>query len=230
MSSSDYDSVPPNFGTPPGPDFAPPPDSDIPEEYGYTPQALEPDQDYPPPNPQAYPGGYQPGYPPAPPVSQYGQQAHPQPGIQPAYPPPSGQPLYPQPGVQPAYPQPGVPYGQPVVTGYSQQFGAYPGAGYPEYPSYPPAPDPYAPPYIVGYNPTAKNGFGIASLILGISTFCCLGPLAGILAVVFGVMGRNAADEGRATNKSLATVGIVLGIVGTIVVTFIWILGILPWY
>ena len=120
--------------------------------------------------------------------------------------------------------------------GYPQQYGAYPPTGYPnqEYPAYPPVPDPYAapyaPPYVIGYNPTEKNSLGIASLVLGIVSFFCVGLFAGVVAIILGAQGRKAADEGRATNKGMATAGMILGIVGTVIVGIYWIILMLPSY
>lgn len=62
-----------------------------------------------------------------------------------------------------------------------------------------------------GYG-TGREGFAIASLVLGIIaviTFCswCIAlPCAG-LAIIFGVMGKDSAQKG------LATAGMVLGII-----------------
>jgi hypothetical protein len=60
------------------------------------------------------------------------------------------------------------------------------------------------------------NGLAVAALVLGILTFVCLGPIAGIAAVVLGILGVNKAKE-TGTGKGMAIAGIVLGIVGTIV-------------
>jgi len=184
---------------------------------------------YPPANPPASP------YPPASP------SASPYP---PASPPVSPYPLadpygtaYPPVGDFPqstGYGQPSPGYGQPG-TGYPQQYGTYPQTDYPaqEYASYPPLPDPYAPspyapPYMSGHNSTEKNSQGVAALVLGIVSCCCAGLFTGIIAIVLGAQGRKAADEGRATNKSVATAGMVLGIIGTVLVTLGWIFASLP--
>ena len=62
----------------------------------------------------------------------------------------------------------------------------------------PPAPGPaaYTPPPTGNYvaPPPASggsqtNGMAVAALVLGILTFVCLGPVAGILAIVFGILG-----------------------------------------
>lgn len=59
---------------------------------------------------------------------------------------------------------------------------------------------------------------GIASLVLGIlGVFCCGSFVMSVLAVVFGVMGRKKAEQGLADNGSVATAGLVLGIVGIVV-------------
>jgi hypothetical protein len=63
------------------------------------------------------------------------------------------------------------------------------------------------------YSPAQRqNGFGTASLVLGIVGFCC--TPAAILAIVFGAIGLNKANQGLADNKSIATAGLILGIVG----------------
>lgn len=135
------------------------------------------------------------GQPPVPPEqSPYGQQ----PGYgQPS----SGQPAY----GQPAYGQPA--YGQP---GYGQQ------PGYGAAPQYPAAPQPG---YGYGQQPYGaygqvppKNNLGIWALILGIASFVLsCGFLTGIPAVIIGRQGQQAADQGLADNRGMATAGVVLG-------------------
>ncbi|WP_167148887.1 DUF4190 domain-containing protein [Actinomyces sp. ZJ308] len=56
-------------------------------------------------------------------------------------------------------------------------------------------------------------GLGIASLLLS----CYLGLLLGVPAIIVGVKGMRAADEGRATNKTMSIIGVVLGSVGAAV-------------
>lgn len=91
-------------------------------------------------------------------------------------------------------------------------------------PTYPaPTPQPYAQPYGAPYVQAGakKNGMGVASLVLGIlavlSGFLVVGGLLGILAIVFGVVGRGRAKRGEADNGGLAIAGIVLGIIGTLI-------------
>lgn len=59
-----------------------------------------------------------------------------------------------------------------------------------------------------------QNGMGTAALVMGILQFFCLGTLGSILAVVFGKIGMNKADQGLATNRGAAKAGFVLGIIG----------------
>jgi hypothetical protein len=83
----------------------------------------------------------------------------------------------------------------------------------------------YPQPYGITYgNPTEKNGLGIAALVFGFFSFICLGPLVGIPAIILGVMGRRAVDMGRANNRGIATAGMVLGIVGSVLSGFIIIM------
>jgi len=55
---------------------------------------------------------------------------------------------------------------------------------------------------------------GTASLVLGILNFFCLPLIGGILALVFGKIGMDRADQGLATNRGIAKAGFILGIVG----------------
>ena len=51
---------------------------------------------------------------------------------------------------------------------------------------------------------------------MAILQFVCLGPIASILAIIFGKMGMNKAKQGLATNGGVAKVGFWLGIIGLI--------------
>ena len=68
-------------------------------------------------------------------------------------------------------------------------------------------------------------GLGIASMFFG----CYLGSIFGIPAIIVGVKGMRAADEGRATNKGLSIAGTVLGGVGTAIGCISFLFGILAY-
>jgi hypothetical protein len=129
--------------------------------------------------------------------------------------------------VQGYTPAPDPAYGQtatymPAASGYQPEYSPY-NPGYPEAPQYPPM-SPYLQPFGAYTNPTAKNGTCSASLIMGIISFFCLGPILGIPAIILGANGRKAANEGQATNGGMATAGMVLGIISTIFVVIVWII------
>ncbi|MFI5684840.1 DUF4190 domain-containing protein [Streptomyces sp. NPDC051636] len=95
-----------------------------------------------------------------------------------------------------------VPYGYPAQQGY----------GWP------------------GMQPVPSNGMGTAGLVLGIlAAICfCLWPLAivlGVLAVIFGAVGRGKARRGEATNAGQALAGVICGaagiVLGLVVVAFL---------
>ncbi|WP_329401976.1 DUF4190 domain-containing protein [Streptomyces melanogenes] len=101
--------------------------------------------------------------------------------------------------------------------------------GYPAYPGYPGYG--YGHPGWTGMG-APLNGFGTTALVLGIISvvlFCMwgLGIILGILALVFGFLGRGRAKRGQATNGGQALAGIILGAVG-IVVSGVF-LGLMIW-
>ena len=59
-----------------------------------------------------------------------------------------------------------------------------------------------------------QNGMGTAALVMGILQFFCLGTVGSILAILFGKIGMNKADQGLATNRGAAKAGFILGIIG----------------
>ncbi|WP_330287484.1 DUF4190 domain-containing protein [Streptomyces sp. NBC_00576] len=115
----------------------------------------------------------------------------------------------------PSYPThpSGAGYGYPQQSGYAGS-----GPGYPAPPMYGGGPG-------YGWAPMAPqpmNGMGTASLVVGIisAVFFCLWPLAiilGILAVVFGLVARQRARRGQATNPGQALAGIICGAVGIVI-------------
>ena len=67
-----------------------------------------------------------------------------------------------------------------------------------------------------------RNGFGVAALVLGllavVSSWTVIGGIVlGILAVIFGVLGRGRARRGEATNGGFSVAGIVLGAIGVVI-------------
>ncbi|MFI6934491.1 DUF4190 domain-containing protein [Streptomyces sp. NPDC050287] len=126
-----------------------------------------------------------------------------------AYPPAESAPGY-------GYPNPAQPYGSPA-------------------PSYPVAPAVGAYPQTPGYGMAAQpsNGMGTTGLVLGIIgvvfslTFVLwfFGVILGILAIIFGAIGRGRAGRGEATNKGAATAGLVCGIVATVILPLLGLLA-----
>ncbi|MFF4049616.1 DUF4190 domain-containing protein [Streptomyces chartreusis] len=115
-----------------------------------------------------------------------------------------------------------VPYGYPGGAGYPTVGTG--GAGYPAPgpggPGYP-APGPGGAGYYgwPGMHPMPSNGMGTAGLVLGIisAVIFCLWPVAivvGVLAVIFGAIGRGKARRGEATNPGQALAGIICGAAG----------------
>ncbi|MFF3730222.1 DUF4190 domain-containing protein [Streptomyces sp. NPDC002476] len=82
---------------------------------------------------------------------------------------------------------------------------------------------PYAPAQQPGVRP-ARNGLGIAALVLGvigavsglIPFLFWLAGILGVIGLILGLSGRGRAKRGEATNKGVATFGAVLGLVSLI--------------
>ncbi len=94
--------------------------------------------------------------------------------------------------------------------------------GYPGGHGYPPGP-PSAGGYYgwPGLQPLPNNGMGTAGLVLGIisAVIFCLWPVAiivGVLALIFGTIGRVKARRGEATNPGQALAGIICGAAGVV--------------
>lgn len=112
------------------------------------------------------------------------------------------------------YGYPGGGYGYPAQPSYGGQGTHGPlsqgaGAGAGAYYGWP------------GLSPQPSNGLGTASLVLGIISVAifCLWPIAillGILALIFGMIGRGKAARGEATNAGQALAGIICGAVGMV--------------
>ena len=67
----------------------------------------------------------------------------------------------------------------------------------------------------------ARNGLGIASLVLGVLAIFPLDLLflPGILAIIFGILGRRRAKRGEATNGGMALAGALCGLLGLLIGT-----------
>jgi hypothetical protein len=78
------------------------------------------------------------------------------------------------------------------------------------------------------FSERSPHGFAIASLVLGIiGLFFSLGFVVPILAIVFGVLGRNKAEEQpeRYSGMGMATAGLILGIVSSALTILLMIAG-----
>ncbi|MFD3380022.1 MULTISPECIES: DUF4190 domain-containing protein [unclassified Streptomyces] len=132
------------------------------------------------------------------------------------YAPPAGPHLHPAPGSS-VPPPPIAPEG-PGQMPYGYGYPGYGGPGY-GWPGMPMAP---------------SNGLGTAGLVLGIiaAVGFCLWPVAlacGILAVIFGAIGRGKARRGEATNPGQALAGIICGAVGiALAIAFVVVFLIVP--
>jgi hypothetical protein len=84
-----------------------------------------------------------------------------------------------------------------------------------------------------GYGTTPaqpRNGFGIAALVLGLLALVLCwtivgGVVFGIVAVIFGLLGRARTKRGEATNGGVSLAGVVLGIIGLLVAIGLVALG-----
>lgn len=64
--------------------------------------------------------------------------------------------------------------------------------------------------------PAPQNGMGTAALVFGILHFFCFPVIGAVLAIIFGKIGMNKAEQGLATNGGVAKAGFILGIIGAI--------------
>jgi hypothetical protein len=76
-----------------------------------------------------------------------------------------------------------------------------------------------------------RNGFGIAALVLGLlALLLCWtivgGIVFGIVAVIFGLLGRARARRGEATNGGMSVAGTVLGVIGLLLTIGLVALGV----
>ncbi|WP_267244580.1 DUF4190 domain-containing protein [Streptomyces sp. PR69] len=131
----------------------------------------------------------------------------------------------PPPPTAPGGPAAGA-YGYPAAGTASTPYGS--GA----YPAYPAATayQSYGQP---GWQPSPSNGMGVTAMVLGILSVClfCLygivGLILGVLALIFGILGRKKAQRGEATNGGMALAGIILGSIGMLLGAVM--IGLLAW-
>ncbi len=121
----------------------------------------------------------------------------------------------------PPPPGPESPWAPPPVdaNGPYQTPPPPPGVGYPTAPP----PGPFMP-----LMPQTKNGLGTAGLVLGIIGAVLfwtiwVGVILGILALIFGLIGRSRAKRGEATNGGAALAGAILGGLA-IVASVVWLI------
>ncbi|GAA2963641.1 DUF4190 domain-containing protein [Streptomyces argenteolus] len=110
-------------------------------------------------------------------------------------------------------------YGYPAPAPPAAPYGGYP--GYPGYGGQP-----------AWGNPAPANGLGTAAMVLGIIAvvgFCMwgVGVVLGLLALIFGIIGRGRAKRGEATNAGMALAGIILGSIAMVISAVF--LGFLIW-
>lgn len=134
----------------------------------------------------------------------------------PQQPPEQGQPAAPAPGSVPGQPAPGqpapyqqAPYGQQPYgqqpygqQPYGEQQPVYAQGGQPAYGA-----------------PLPKNSLGVWSLVLGILSVLGCGLLTGIAAIITGTKSRQAQREGLADNGGMGLAGLIMGWIGTVLVT-----------
>ncbi|MCX5400086.1 DUF4190 domain-containing protein [Streptomyces sp. NBC_00102] len=97
---------------------------------------------------------------------------------------------------------------------------------------YPAAPQPPQYPVYAGYDmyggqgawaPVPSNGMGVTALVLGIVSiplfflYGIVSIVLGVLALIFGILGRKRAQRGEASNGGMALAGIITGSVGILV-------------
>jgi hypothetical protein len=118
----------------------------------------------------------------------------------------------PQQPQQPDQGQPGAAPGEPAP--YQQT--PYPQA--PQGPVYAQGGQPGA----YGAAPLPKNSLGVWSLVLGILSILGCGLFTGIAAIITGSKSRRAQREGQADNGGMGLAGLIMGWIGTVLITLGW--------
>ena len=108
-------------------------------------------------------------------------------------------------------------YSQAYWQPYSQQY-PYPSPSYGPYPPYGQGVYWGAPYDPRRHEANALGGWALGLGIASIFANClCFGLILGIPAIVVGVLGVGAANEGRASNKGLSIAGVVTGAIGAVI-------------
>jgi len=73
-----------------------------------------------------------------------------------------------------------------------------------------------------------QNGLGTAAMVLGIVALVLfftlvVGVVCGVVAIVFGAIGRGRARRGEATNHGQATAGLVTGTIAVLASVFLFL-------
>ena len=122
---------------------------------------------------------------------------------------------YPDPQLMPQIQVPPMPQMQIPQAAYPVMMGPHP-------------PTQMGPVYSPVPGAPKQNSMSMASLILGLVAMFCVGPLAGIPAIITGVMARKqiADSGGTQTGSGQAMAGIVLGAIATVLTVF----GLVIWF
>lgn len=124
----------------------------------------------------------------------------------------------PPPPISPEGPGQMAPYGYPGGYGFPGQPGHGGAPGYGGTSGYGGVPGYYG---WAAPQQGPSNGMGMAAMVLGIvaAVGFCLWPVAiitGVLALIFGLIGRSKANRGEAANPGQALAGIICGSVGIV--------------
>lgn len=104
-------------------------------------------------------------------------------------------------GSESAEPGSSTPSGPPAYSSFASGAPTYPAA---------------AAPSAGTQQGTEANNLAVWSLVLAVLGWVCFGLLTSIPAIIVGGRAKRAAAEGRANNQGMATAGVVLGWIGTI--------------
>lgn len=120
---------------------------------------------------------------------------------------------------------PTPPSGGEAIRIEKSQLGGAPPPSPPGQPPYAPPGGPQygqapagAPPHMPPGGTPKTSGMAIASLVLGIASLVCCGPVVGILAIVFGAIALSSIRQNprQLSGDGLAIGGIVLGALGIV--------------